>query len=1296
MVSNPFGDPMTIVFQAETSALNSGINSVMNQLNSFEGAVGAAGAALAGLSAGGIAKSVSAAKDLDAALKESQAIMGDLTQNEMQGMEEAAREVGRTTTFSADQAGEAFYYLASAGMDAEQSMAAMGDVADFAQAGMFDLETATDLSTDALTSLGMAAEDPQENLENLNRVQDTFVRANELANASVEQYAQAMTNKLGPAMRSAGMEVEEGTAALSVFADAGLKGRRAGTILTRTIEGLQDGARENAEAFQELGIEVFNAEGEMRPMQSIVQDLEGALGDMSTEQRAAAMEQLGFNQRSRQGIEILMGQSDALGEYQSELENAGGATQRVAEKQLESFNNQIELLKSQFQDIAIEIGGVFLPYLTQIVKRLSVVVEWFSEFNSQTNGLAGAVALLSGLFGGLIMAGGALVSAMGGLSAALAPVVAGFSALGSAISILLGPIGLMIGIVATLGAMWASNFGGIRDQTIRVVSALRDALQPVFEAFGGSSTDILAQLSAAWTSFMSVAEPIFARIFKWIADNLIIAIQHLGEFLEWFVPIAVSGFNRFANVVQQAVSVIWGDYLQPFIAWFGPIAQDVLIATLGLAAKAWSGFQTAVSTAISVIWNDILLPFLEWFGPMWAQHMEEPVNEAGKTLEVWGIIARDVIQTVRENVGAFLEWLAPYWNAYWEEFAVEFQKFANEMRTIWDFFDQDVRATAEFLWAAVKGIFSGWFSIISSLLSAFAAALRADWDTMGDHLYDATVGTFTGIADFLVTWGERANARIAEIVRGIIDWFIYLGQRLIWGSLIPDILTAIRDAFVNYLTAVLDFVKQTFNNILSFITTQFTATKDFLATTLSNIYQFFSQQFTLLRNLVSDIWSALHSDTESVWGAISTFLSGTLSNIQQLFSRQFSAVRDFVSRTLSNIYRTVRDQMSSIQQFFDSTLGNVVSRVKTWASNAYSEFWDGLDRMYRALGRAGRQLKSRMGSIASDVVQKVKDVGSDMYNAGKNLIQSIVNGINDSPNAVKNAVASHVGKAAKFLPWSDAEEGPLSNLSESGPGLVRTIAQGIRAEGGRLSAAVREMAAGARAFLPRSDADTGPLSDLKAAGHSFGTTFAEGIRSSESEVTAAANSLSGAARDALGGDLPDNVVRSGGELRPTGELAETMDTVNELMMRDRSKVLNTESMMNYLEGFASDLGRDDFGSDTALYDFVKGAADWRMGGGAPALNPGIFGTGANGPMGGDDGPMGQRGQAPNIAQQFDSLAQSNRQAIQRLEGEMADRLDTLISHAKTSEGVVRIDGKKAGEVIESTMTRKQYSTEIHE
>ena len=308
----------------------------------------------------------------DDAMTKSTAIMGDLSDTMRKDMSDAARQVALETTFAADEAAEAFFFLASAGLTAEQSIAALPQVARFAQAGAFDLALATDLLTDAQSALGLTSDDTAENMLNMARVSDVLAKANNISNATIQEFSEALTEKAGVAMRQLGIDIEEGTAALAIFARQGVKGTKAGTLLNTTLEGLARTADMNKEAYDALGVSVFDNKGEMRNLADIVGDLEGALGGMSVQARNAELRNLGFTRQARDGVLQLLGNADALRKYESELRNAAGTTDEIAEKQLQSFNAQLSLLRSGLSDVALSIGEA-------LAGPLGRLVTWFQD-----------------------------------------------------------------------------------------------------------------------------------------------------------------------------------------------------------------------------------------------------------------------------------------------------------------------------------------------------------------------------------------------------------------------------------------------------------------------------------------------------------------------------------------------------------------------------------------------------------------------------------------------------------------------------------------------------------------------------------------------------------------------------------------------------------------------------------------------------------------------------------------------------------------------------------------------------
>lgn len=328
------------------------------------------------------ALSVKVFASFDDAMIKSLAIMGDVSAGMQQEMRDLARVLAIDGVTSATDLAKSYFFLASAGLTAEQSMASLATVEAFAVAGAFDMAEATDLLTDAQSALGLTVKDSTQNMMNMTRVSDVLTGANTLANASTRQFALALTSQAGPAMKAFNIPLEQGVAVLAAFADQGIKAQVAGSMFSRMLRLMTKGFRDNTAAWRRFNINIFDATGELLPMGDIINSLTKALGAMSTQQKGAALEMLGFMARSQQAILPLLGLGDRINEYNKQLEKMNGITKEVHEKQLTSFSSQMKILLNNVKDVAISIGERLAPELLkfsnwfranrEIIKRWSV------------------------------------------------------------------------------------------------------------------------------------------------------------------------------------------------------------------------------------------------------------------------------------------------------------------------------------------------------------------------------------------------------------------------------------------------------------------------------------------------------------------------------------------------------------------------------------------------------------------------------------------------------------------------------------------------------------------------------------------------------------------------------------------------------------------------------------------------------------------------------------------------------------------------------------------------------------
>jgi len=538
------GITFPIIYKADLS----GLRKAEGGLAKFGKMAAGIGAAAVGAVTGVAVAGIKSFAEFDSKLQQSVAIMGDVSDAMRDDMSNAAREVAKATTFSAAEAAESYFFLASAGLDAEQSIAALPKVAAFAQAGMFDMSQATDLLTDAQSALGLSSDDAAENLENMSGLADVLVKANTLANASVSQFSEALTNKAAASMRSLNIDMEEGVAVLAVFADQGIKGSQAGTTFNATIRGLTQGVQRNATEFARLGVEVFNSEGELNNMADIVGQLEGSLDGLSVEQQRAELTALGFTEETLAGTLALIGNSEAIREYEEELRNAGGTVEDVAAKQLETLSGQLALLGSAFQDIGLEVGKILVPIIVDALKDMGPVIEDIGEATGDAfREMAPVLAEIAQHIPGLIQA--------------FIP---------------------LIPVIAEIAAVFFEIVAAVLPMFVELV----DALLPLFE-------ELVPILAGAFMEVLEALLPVFITLAEALVPIVIALLPPLVELITMLAPIIVTLIEAFLPLIEEILPLLvgWWEILIPILLFVAELLAVVLVFAVEKFAEfiGWLG-----------------------------------------------------------------------------------------------------------------------------------------------------------------------------------------------------------------------------------------------------------------------------------------------------------------------------------------------------------------------------------------------------------------------------------------------------------------------------------------------------------------------------------------------------------------------------------------------------------------------------------------------------------------------------------------------------------------------------------
>lgn len=326
----------------------------------------------------------------------------DATAEDFKELEAAAIEAGESTRFTATQAADALYFLASAGLDATQSINALQGVLQLAGA------TGSDL---AFTSATMAATLSQFSLsaESSTRVSNVFAAAIANSQATMEKLATSM-KKVGPIAGAFGISLEETTANLEALFAAGFTGEESGTALRNIMLGLTKESGPLIQKLEQLGV----AFEDVNPQEVGLTDSIQALAESGVDLAQV------FETRTAAAILKLADTGgEALRQLEADITDTNSASEMYA-IQNDTLAGSIDFLKSAMESASINMVKDFAPAIRGIVDFIRHAVIGFNSMPGPLKTVITVLATAVPVIGGITFAVSKLKGALTGMAGTLA------------------------------------------------------------------------------------------------------------------------------------------------------------------------------------------------------------------------------------------------------------------------------------------------------------------------------------------------------------------------------------------------------------------------------------------------------------------------------------------------------------------------------------------------------------------------------------------------------------------------------------------------------------------------------------------------------------------------------------------------------------------------------------------------------------------------------------------------------------------------------------------------------------
>lgn len=335
-------------YKTALDKLKTSANAVKNDIQEMASVAAAGVTALGSAVAAGTAAVTKTGMEFTSSMSNVKALSG-ATIEDMELLDEAAREAGANTSKSAYESADALGFMALAGWDTTQMLEGLMPILRASEAGAMDLATCSDLVTDSMSALGVATGDLEHYLNICSKAQSS-------SNTSMQQLLEAYVG-CGGMLRELNVPLETSATLLGTLANRGIKGSEAGTALNSILVNLIGANKNAASAMQDMGISAFDAQGHFIGLEETLKLVKSKLDEYGddTEKITQLEAKLGGKTQLDTLQALLAGVSGEYDILNEKITNCNGALESTAKTMQDNLSGDITSLKSALEGVEITI-----------------------------------------------------------------------------------------------------------------------------------------------------------------------------------------------------------------------------------------------------------------------------------------------------------------------------------------------------------------------------------------------------------------------------------------------------------------------------------------------------------------------------------------------------------------------------------------------------------------------------------------------------------------------------------------------------------------------------------------------------------------------------------------------------------------------------------------------------------------------------------------------------------------------------------------------------------------------------
>lgn len=323
-------------------------------------------------------------------------------QENVNKMQEQGSELSVKYGKTQKEIADGYQELVKRGYTSAQALGALPTMLQASVASGDDFTDVVHNSTAALESFGMRSNDVAGMTKNTKEAVNQMAYAADMTATDFQSMGVAM-EYVGASAHQSKLSLSETASAIGILSNNGLEADKAGTGLRKVIVSLQSPSKDAAEALAGIGLstkDFVDQNGNMKSMTEIFGLLNQHTEKLSSFQKGQIFHAL-FGTTGQQAGAILSENVKQLGELDDKVKKSAdgqGYVVNLANKNMQSTQNELKQFKAAGEAVLIMIGQKFLPVLSDAATSMA------KAFNSKEGkqGLEEIASWIAKIFKGIV------------------------------------------------------------------------------------------------------------------------------------------------------------------------------------------------------------------------------------------------------------------------------------------------------------------------------------------------------------------------------------------------------------------------------------------------------------------------------------------------------------------------------------------------------------------------------------------------------------------------------------------------------------------------------------------------------------------------------------------------------------------------------------------------------------------------------------------------------------------------------------------------------------------------------